>query len=198
MAKPVQLLMSGASPFARKCMVAIRERGLEGIAETSVTSMDSPELLTRANPIAQVPALIFDDGSSLWDSPLICAYLDTVGSAPPLSPPGDFAVRRRETAADGIMELAVKLRQEALRPESERSLSWQERWRVNIRRALDFGEQDEGLGGDGLDLGVIAWGCALSYLDFRHGDLNWREGRPRLQALNDRLAARPSFIATRP
>jgi glutathione S-transferase len=179
-------------------MIVIRVRGLEGIQETSVSSMDSPELLTKANPISQVPALIFDDGSSLWDSPLICAYLDTQGSAPPLTPPADFAIRRRETAADGIMELAVKLRQEQLRPEAERSPSWQERWRVNIRRALDVGEADPGLDGEGFDLGVIAWGCALPYLDFRHGDLNWREGRPRLAALSARLDARPSFIATKP
>ena len=198
MANPVHLLRSSASPFARNCMVVIRERGLKGIEETSVSSMDSPELLTKANPIAQVPALIFDDGASLWDSPLICAYLDTMGSAPPLSPPGDFAVRKRETAADGVMELAVKLRQEQLRPESERSPSWQERWRVNIRRALDLAETDPGLEGDSFDLGVIAWGCALAYLDFRHGDLAWREGRPRLAALNARLDARPSFVATKP
>ena len=198
MAKPVRLLMSSASPFARKCMVVIRERGLHGIEEISVSSIESPELLIRANPISQVPALIFDDGSSLWDSPLICAYLDTLGDAPPLTSPTDFTIRRRETAADGIMELAVKLRQEQLRPASERSSSWQERWRVNIRRALDVAEQDQGLDGDSLNLGIIAWGCALPYLDFRHGDLDWRAGRPRLQDLSKRLSGLPSFIDTRP
>ena len=197
MAKPVRLLMSAASPFARKCMVVIRERGLTGIEETVADSMGSSEILIQANPISQVPALIFDDGGSLWDSPLICAYLDTLGDAPPLTPPGDWAVRLRETAADGVMELAVKLRHEQLRDESERSPKWQARWAKNILRACDRAEADPGLK-DGFDLGVIAWGCALAYLDFRHGVLGWREGRPNLVALSDRLATRQSFIDTRP
>lgn len=197
MPAPVRLLIASASPFARKCTVAIRERGLTGIEEVAVNAMDSPEVLTKANPIAQIPALIFDDGSSLANSPLICAYLDTLGDAPPLSPAGDWDVRGREAAADGVMELSVKLRFEQLRPEDERSPSWQARWRTNIARALDVAEADGTLDA-ALDLGVIAWGCALGYLDLRHPDMAWRTGRPRLAALFERLSARPSFIDTRP
>jgi glutathione S-transferase len=197
MPKPHRLLVAAASPFARKCAVAIRERALSGIEEVAVNAMESPEILVRANPIGQIPALILDDGSSISNSPLICAFLDTFGDAPPLSPPDDWAARRREAAADGLMELSVKLRFEQLRPEGERSPSWQARWRANIARALDVAEADAGQG-DRLDIGAIAWGCALGYLDLRHPDIAWREGRPMLASLYERLSARPSFIETRP
>ena len=178
-------------------MVLIRERSLTGIAETPVNSMESGDLLTGANPVSQVPALIFDDGSSLYDSPLICAYLDTLGDAAALSPPTDWAVRLREVSGDRVMEQAVKLRHEQLRPEVERSQRWQQCWRVNILRALDADERDAGLN-DGFDLGVIAWGCALAYLQFRHADIGALDSRPTLAALMTRLDARPSFIDTRP
>ena len=145
-----------------------------------------------------MPTLVLDDGAALYDSPVICAYLDTIGDAPPLAPASDWDVRRREAAGDGLCELAVKLRFEQLRAEGERSPRWQARWRENIVRTLDVGERDPGLA-DGFDVGVIAWGCALAYLDFRHGgDIAWREGRPVLTGLMQRLDLRASFIETRP
>ncbi len=196
MPAPLRLLISSASPFVRKCRVVIRERALTGIEETPVDSMASPDLLTRANPISQVPALILDDGSSLFDSPVICAFLDAQGAGPRLAPVGDFPILRRQAAADGVMELAVKLRHEQLRLETERSATWAARWRANIARALDEAEAED-RPADRFDLGEIAWGCALAYLDFRHADLAWRAGRPNLTALSDRLEQRPSFVDTK-
>jgi glutathione S-transferase len=197
MSKPVLLLIASASPFARKCAVAVRERGLTGIAEQAVAALESPAVLTGANPLVQIPALIFDDGWTLFDSSVICAYLDTLGDAAPLAPQQDWTVRRREAAGDGVCEMAVRLRFEQMRPEGEKSPWWQARWRENIARTLDAAEADEALH-DAFDIGAIAWGCALAYLDLRHGDLDWRNGRPRLAAFFARLDARPAFIDTRP
>jgi glutathione S-transferase len=197
MSKPVQLLVASASPFARKCAIAVRERGLTGIAEQAVAALESPAVLTGANPLVQIPALIFDDGSTLFDSSVICAWLDTQGDAPPLAPQHDWTVRRREALGDGVCEMAVRLRFEQMRPEGEKSPWWQARWRENIGRALDAAEADADLQA-AFDIGVIAWGCALAYLDLRHGDLDWRDGRPRLTDLFARLDARPAFIDTRP
>jgi glutathione S-transferase len=196
MAVPVRLFFAAASPFARKCRVMIRERGLSGIEETPVDPMTTPDLLTAANPLSQIPALVLDDGTSLFDSPVICAFLDTLGSGPPLSPATDFPLLRRQAAGDGISELGVKLRYEQVRPEGERSPSAQNRWRGGIARALDAAEAED-RPADRFDIGEIALACALSYLDLRHGDMAWRDGRPKLTALAERLEQRPSFVATK-
>lgn len=194
---PVLLLVASASPFARKCAVAVRERGLTGIEEQAVAALESPPVLSGANPLVQIPALVFNDGATLFDSSVICAFLDTLGDATALAPQHDWAVRRREALGDGVCEMAVRLRFEQMRPDGEKSPWWQARWRENIGRALDEAESDEALHG-AFDIGAIAWGCALGYLDLRHGDLDWRNGRPRLASFYERLDARPSFIDTRP
>lgn len=196
MAAPVRLFLAPASPFARKCRVVMRERGVTGIEETPVDALTSPDLLLKANPLSQIPALVLDDGSSLFDSPVICAFLDTLGFGPALSPATDFAVLRRQAAADGIGELAVKLRYEQVRPEGERSPGAQKRWRAGIVRALDEAELED-RPDDRFDIGEIALVCTLGYLDFRHDDMAWRKGRPKLTALAERLEQRASFVATK-
>lgn len=193
MAAPVRLLMSAASPFARKCRIVIRERGLMGIEETPVDAYAAPDLLIRANPLSQVPVLVLDDGSSLFDSPLICAFLDTLGSGPALAPGNDFPALRRQAVGDGVAELAVKLRQDQVRPDHQQSPDAQARLRAGINRALDAAEAGH-RPADRFDIGEIALVCALAYVDFRHADLAWRDGRPNLTALAERLERRQSFI----
>ena len=110
--------------------------------------------------------------------------------------PALWPVRLTEAAADAICENVVKLRQEGLRPEAQRSPAHIERWRRTVTRSLDVLEA-EGPDG-GLDLGEIALAVALEYIDLRQPDLNWRDRRPNLQARWRRLEARPSFRSTRP
>jgi glutathione S-transferase len=178
----------------------IREKGLEGMVEEVIADpyADDP-LLLEANPIAQVPALVTDDGLTLTDSPLICGWLDAYSGRPRLVPEGDayWRVRRRETLADGVLELAVKIVLERRRPEAERSPSWIERWGRGLERALGILERGS-LEADPLDLGLIAVGVVGPYLDFRHPDLEWRGAHPKLAAFSDALARRPSFQATEP
>ncbi len=196
MAAPVRLFLAAASPFARKCRVVMRERDIAGIEEVHVDALTSPDALIKANPLSQIPALELDDGSSLFDSPVICAFLDTLGSGPILSPAADFRLLRRQAAGDGIGELAVKLRYEQIRRDGEKSPGAQKRWRDGIRRALDEAEAED-RPDDRFDIGEIALVCALGYLDLRHDAMAWREGRPNLTALAARLEQRPSFVATK-
>ena len=102
----MRLYYSPASPFARKCRIVVREKKLEGLVEEVLADpyADDPRLL-EANPIAQVPALVTDDGLTLTNSPLICAWLDAYSGRPRLLPEGDahWRVRRRETLADGTL-----------------------------------------------------------------------------------------------
>jgi glutathione S-transferase len=195
----LKLIYNPFSPFARKVLVVLAEKGLDSQVEGMVVNpWEDPAALTSVNPISQVPALVLDDGTRLYDSSVIAAYLDGLAAAPRLLPTGPDAwkVRRIEAAADAICENVVKLRQEGMRPEGQRSPAHTERWRRNVIRSLDAFET-EGPDG-GLDLGEIMLAVAVEYIDIRQPDLNWREGRPNLQARWRRLEARPSFRSTRP
>ena len=194
----MKLFYSPLSPFARKILVVLAEKGLQGQVETlTVNPWDEPEALTAVNPISQVPALVLDDGTPLYDSAVIAAYLDTL-AGPRLIPEGAarWKVLRTEAAADAICENVVKLRQEVLRPEAERSAHHMARWRRTIARGLDALEAEGAQGA--LDLGEIALAVALDYVDFRASELDWRSGRPNLVARWSRLEGRPSLRATTP
>ena len=202
----MKLFISPASPFARKCRIVVREKGLLAHVEevTADPYADEPGLL-EANPIAQVPALLFDDGHWMSDSPLICAFLDSLGGEPRLIPEptgpvpdGHWGVRWRESLADAALEMAVKLVLENRRPETERSPLWLARWTAGLHRTLDRIEAEANLDADQFDLGAIALGVVGPYLDLRHPALRWREAHPGLAALCERLDSRPSFAETRP
>ena len=197
----MKLYITVPSPYARKCRIVAREKGLAGrIEEIAVDPYaNAPELLA-SNPLVQVPTLIAEDGLPLNDSPVICEYLDALGAGPRLLPetgPERLRVRRLETLANGALEMGVKLVLEKRRPEHERSPSWIERWTTNMGRALDALEAaapDPAR----LDMGVITAGVAVTWIGFRHPDYDWKTGRPGLVALQAALEARPSFSQTRP
>lgn len=197
----MKLYITVPSPYARKCRIVAREKGLaDRIEEIAVDPYaNAPELLA-SNPLVQVPTLIAEDGLPLNDSPVICEYLDALGAGPRLLPadgPERLRVRRLETLADGALEMGVKLVLEKRRPEHERSPSWVERWTTNMGRALDALEAaapDPAR----LDMGVITAGVAVTWIGFRHPDYDWKTGRPGLVALQAALEARPSFSQTRP
>lgn len=195
----MKLYISAPSPYARKCRIVAREKRLE-VEEVAVDPYaNAPELLA-ANPIVQVPTLIARDGLPVTDSPVICEYLDSIGTGPRLLPEGDedrLRVRRVETVANGALEMGVKLLLEKRRPESERSPSWMDRWTLNMGRALDALETQD-LSPDPFDMGVLTVGVAVTWIGFRHPEYGWAEGRPRLVDLQAALEERPSFAATRP
>jgi glutathione S-transferase len=195
----LKLFYSPLSPFARKVQAVLIEKGLaDGVEVSTVNPWQEPDDLTVANPISQVPSLVLDDGSALPDSQLICAWLDAHHPQPRLIPEGEgqWAVRKLEATCDAMMENVVKLRQEEMRPEAERSSTHPDRWARTVRRSLDALEAEGGP--TGLNLGEISLVCALDYIDFRAGYLNWREGRPNLAARHAALASRPSLATTGP
>jgi len=196
----MKLYITTPSPFARKCRIVAREKGLIGRIEEVVVDpyANAPELLAT-NPIVQVPTLIADDGRPLTDSPVICEYLDALGAGPRLLPDGPdrLRVRRLETLGNAALDVGVKLVLELRRPEAERSPSWIARWTGNMGRALDALEA-AGPDANALDMGVITAGVAVTWIGFRHPDYDWASGRPGLVALQAALEARPSFVQTRP
>ena len=197
----MKLYITVPSPYARKCRIVAREKGLaDRIEEIAVDPYaNAPELLA-SNPLVQVPTLIAEDGLPLNDSPVICEYLDALGTGPRLLPESGeerLRVRRLETLANGALEMGVKLVLEKRRPEHERSPSWIERWTANMGRALDALEA-AAPDTTRLDMGVITAGVAVTWIGFRHPDYDWKTGRPGLVALQAALEARPSFSQTRP
>ena len=197
----MKLYITVPSPFARKCRIVAREKGLIGrIEEIAVDPYaNAPELLA-SNPVVQVPTLIAEDGLPINDSPVICEYLDALGDGPrllPLDGPERLRVRRLETLGNQVLEMGVKLVLEKRRSEHERSPSWIARWTTNMGRALDALEA-AAPDAARLDMGVITAGVAVTWIGFRHPDFDWKTGRPGLVALQSALEARPSFRDTRP
>lgn len=197
----MKLYVTAPSPFARKCRIVAREKGLiDRIEEIFVDPYANTPALVAANPIAQAPCLIAEDGEPIINSPLICEYLDEIGACKRLVPDNAtdrLRVCRMDALANAALEMGVKLVLEKRRPEAERSPSWTRRWTENMTRALDAVETALPECDD-LDMGVITAGVAATWIGFRHPDFDWRTGRPRLVALRDRLEARPSFVETFP
>ena len=196
----MKLFCSLTSPYARKVRVVAREKGLAGrITELVCVPQESPEL-HRSNPLGKVPALILEDGFALYDSPVICDYLDSLAPQPKLVAADGrerWQIKRAEALADGVLDAAVACVMEARRPDGERSAGAINHWRGQITRAL--AEMDEQLPElpEALNLGLIAFGCALGYLDLRHADLNWRDRHPGLNLWFERFNARPAMVDTK-
>jgi len=194
---------SHTSPFVRKVTVMLHEAGLAGQVKTeTVDGWSEPELLTDDNPLSMVPTLVLDDGSSLYDSPVICDYLDRQHAGPAMIPAdGDarWQVLREQALADGILDSAILIFVETgKRPEEKRWGWWLDLKRRAITRSLDLLEQRVGELGGRVDLGTISTAVALAYLDLRGAVGEWRDGRPRLAAWFAEFAQRPSMIATAP
>lgn len=197
----MQLIYSATSPYARKVRMLVIEKGLTDRVEVVVANplQDPPELLA-ANPLAKVPALIVEPGFTLFDSPLLCAYLDSVAE-PRLIPeagPERWRVLRREALADGITDAAVSSVMEGRRIESQRSPEWLMRWRSAILRGVVELEKESAALGERFDLGAIASAAALAYLDFRLPQIDWRAQAPGLSAWLDSVRSRESFAVTVP
>lgn len=195
----MKLYVTAPSPFARKCRIVARERGVAVTEVVADPYADDPALLA-ANPIVQVPTLIAMDGQPISDSPVICEYLDGLGSGPRLLPadgPERLRVRRIETLGNALLDQGVKRVLELRRPESERSPSWIARWTAGMHRTLDVLEAAD-LRPDPLEMGVITVGVAVTWISFRHPDIDWKAGRPTLVALQAALEQRSSFRDTTP
>ena len=194
-----------ASPYVRKVMAVAIETGLRErieLVERKMSPVSPSAELNRDNPLGKIPCLVTDDRVALFDSRVICEYLDSLHDGPNLFPPagpGRWTALRRQAEADGILDAALLARYETfLRPQERRWPEWIDGQKQKFRRALDALEAEAARFGDTIDIGTIALGCALGYLDFRYGDEHWRADRPRLAAWWERFAQRPAMARTAP
>ncbi len=200
----MKLYHSPTSPYVRKVMIILQETGQLDQVElvpTVPTPIAPPDHLVGRNPLSKVPALERDSGPALFDSRVICAYLDDLAGAGLYSQGAhQWEVRALEALGDGMTDAALLMTYEGrLRPESLRWDEWVEGQYDKIARSCAALERQwlSHLAGP-LDAGQIAVACALDYVDFRHGHRDWRSLAPDLANWFEGFAQRPSMQATRP
>ncbi len=201
----MKLAYSSASPYVRKVMIVALECGLADRIEKQPTAVrpDQPNTaLGRDNPLMKVPTLTTDGGEVLFDSRVICAYLDSLHSGRKLIPESGGArwkALRLEAQGDGMTDAGILVRYEStLRPDAMRWKEWIDGQTLKVMQGLDALEKEpEILAGD-LTVGQIAIACGIGWMQFRSifGDLF--AGRPKLKAWFDKISERPSFKATIP
>ena len=201
---PLTLRHSPTSPYVRKVVVAAAERGLgDRLAFQATNPWDPADDLPGDNPLGKVPALKLDDGTVLFDSPVIVRYLDTLHDRAPLFPQDAgrrWWVERTHALADGILDAAVtRLIENVRRPSELYWADWDARQKAKIDRALDDLALDvDRLAVDPPDVAAIAAACALGYLDFRFQAEDWRASRPDLAEWYAAFADRTSMQETVP
>jgi glutathione S-transferase len=199
----MKLRYSPTSPYVRKVMVLAIETGLEPKIEKVTTSVVPTKFnaeAARDNPLVKVPALVLDGGESLYDSPVICEYLDSLHGGPKMFPASGSArwtALRRQALADGILDAGILIRYESIRPDQFKWPDWVDAQMTKVKTGLAALEAEAGKLG-GVDIGTITVGCALGYLDFRYDHLAWRNGHKKLAAWFEGFNARPSMKATVP
>lgn len=199
----MKLHYAAASPFVRKVMVVLHEtdqmKDVELINALG-TPIDSSQMPTTHNPLGKIPALERADGPALYDSRVICRYLDDRASTGLYPDRTVWETLTLEATADGIMDAAALMVYEGrCRPETQQSPEWIDGQWDKVSRALDAINTRwmRHLAGP-IDMSHIAIGCALGYLDFRHADRNWRADRDTLAQWESTFAARDSMQATLP
>jgi glutathione S-transferase len=196
----VKLFYSSTSPFVRKVMACAIAREIDTQIERvpSNPHLSPPELIAQ-NPLSKVPCLVTDDGLALFDSPVICEYLDSVENALPMFP-GHGGQRWRalklQAMADGVMDAAVARRGEQGKPQETARDAFMARQKSAVERTLAEWEREPPH--KLVDIGTISVGCALGYLDLRFAMEPWREAHPHLAAWFESFSKIPAMAQTVP
>jgi glutathione S-transferase len=198
----MKLLGSKTSPYVRKIRVLLAEKQIAfELVEDNVWSPDTK--VPPYNPIGKVPALILDGGDSLYDSPVIAEYVDSLPGPQFIPAPiGErVRVRRDEALGDGIADAGIAIFLERKREAGRQDPAWIARQSGKVRSGLAALSKAiaarPATGAPRITLGDIAWGCALFWLEFRLPEFRWRDD-PVLRSWAENLESRPSFSSTRP
>jgi glutathione S-transferase len=199
----MKLRHNPASPYVRKVMVVAHELGLADRIEllaTAVSPVESNAALAAENPLMKIPALTTDDGQVLFDSPVICEYLDSLAGGGKVFPPAGRArwtALRQQALGDGILDALILCRYEvAARPEEKRHAAWTDGQMKKAHQGLAALDAEDLSGA--RTIGPITAGCTLGYLDFRFPNDGWRARHPKLAEWYKAAEQLPSMHATKP
>lgn len=201
----MKLHWSPRSPFVRKVIVFAHDVGvadrIECVRTVAAMMKPHPDLMID-NPLSKIPTLVLDNGGVLYDSSVICEYLDHLHSGPKLFPlPFEerMTALRRQALGDGLLDALVLWRGELSRPAEQQSQPYLKSFSVRNEAALAALESEaQALETSAYSIGHVALGCALAYLDFRFSERQWRRDFPQLARWHASFAARPSVRATEP
>lgn len=199
----MELKYAQLSPFGRKVLIVAHEAGItERIRLTPVSTRGEPEKITPFNPLGKIPVLVTDAGAVIYDSSVICEYLNAEFCSHRLLPASGmrrWEILTRAALADGIIEAGVAVRYERARPQAEQSATAAEWQLKKIRAGLDQIENDIEYWGNQLDLAQIGLAAALGYVPLRVEEIAGLKPWPKLTAWYARQSAeRASFAATAP
>ena len=198
----MELKFSPLSPYVRKVSVTAHELGIaDRIRLTKVNTREEPDKIAPFNPLGKIPALVTDTGAVIYDSPVICEYLDAEFGNHRLLPAAGaprWNILTRVALADGTIDAAILIRHERLRAAEKQEQDWID-WQLRkVFAGLDQMEQTIDAGGDALDLGKIAVACALGYMPLRIVELEGLTRWPRLKAWYEAMSQREPFRLTKP
>jgi glutathione S-transferase len=194
---------SFGSPFGRKVRIAVSVLGLDGkIRIEPASTQDDADPLRQQNPLGKIPVLQLEDGSWIYDSPVILEYLDTLtggGRIIPKDTKARFEALRLEALADGILDASIlQVYEGRYRPPEKHEQKWLDLQAGKIARGLAALEAAPPQLDTPPNVGQITVACVLGYRDFRFAG-SWRKDHPRLVAWLTAFAARvPAFAATTP
>ncbi len=198
----MKLYYSPTSPYVRKVTMMALETGLDDKISTLQVMAGPAGDVAKANPLGKIPALELDDGQVLFDSAVICEYLDSLHSGEKMIPQSGakrWTALQLQALADGAMDAGILRFMESKRPEDERSATWVERQNLAFNQALDAMDAAVGSFSKPIDLVQITFCVALGWFDFRlSGDGDWRTDRPALADWYVNFSARPSAMASEP
>lgn len=193
---------SPKSPYVRKVMVCAHELKLLPQLELvrSVAAMLKPNpRLMQDNPLSKIPTLVLDNGFALFDSAVICEYLDDLagGTLFPKQGSERWQALRWQAFGDGLLDALILWRNERERDQPLAPLI--DAFALKTQACLkQLDDEAQALAELPLSIGHVAIGCALGYADYRFGTLDWRRSAPRLAEWFAGLGRRPSFVATEP
>ena len=195
---------SPRSPYVRKVVIAAHELGLQDridLVRTVVGGTTPHPELMRENPLGKIPTLVLADGTIVYDSPVVCEFLDRLVGGPlfPAAWRARLVALRWQALGSGMLDISLLRLGECHKPEAMRSAPHEALWVGKITSCLDALEGEaEVFGSTPFNIGHISVGVALGYLDFRFAAEAWREGRPKLAAWHARFNARASVAANMP
>jgi glutathione S-transferase len=198
----MKLYFSPFSPYVRKCLVVAHELGLNEritLLNCAVHPVQRDATVIASNPLGKIPTLITDDGQALYDSRVICEYLNDIGKGQIFAPPGTQRWRALtlQSLADGMLDAALLVRYEAnARPEALRWAEWSNGQMDKITTAMVALEADAALRYANADIGSLSLACTLWYLDVRFADLGWRTRYTQLAAWYAAFSQRASCQAS--
>ncbi|MBT3661432.1 MAG: glutathione S-transferase family protein [Rhodospirillaceae bacterium] len=199
---PMQLHYMPSSPYVRKVCVCAIEAGVDELIERVDTDIRDKESGIRdANPLGKVPAMRLKNGDVLFDSVVICEFLDNINEDSRLFPgygPERWDVLRQHAQANGIIDAVWIRRREGIRDAAKRSESLMRHQVRAINAALDAFEKEVPAFSENPNIATITLGVAMGYMDFRMPEMSWRDDRPALTDWYMTFSERPSMRDTMP